>query len=186
MARKTNRRTRLPLKYQRRECLDASWFKNDMLPHDDNLAFGPDRIVMGKWAAESHGSRRVHYPRSQMTRAGFVLVANDRDEILLTIRDSGRRAGKWSLPGDTTKYGESRSDAARRGAHKAAGIRVVIDGLYYENRHRARIYRGQPQGNDSLKPSARWFSIHELPADRDLAFAVDVRTIEKWARDNGK
>ena len=29
------------LKYQRRECLDASWFKKDMLPHDDNLAFEP-------------------------------------------------------------------------------------------------------------------------------------------------
>ena len=174
------------LKIQKKECLDAKWFQKDMLPHHTNMAFGFDKRCLDKWAAENNGSRRVHYPRSQMTRAGFVLVVNDGDEILLTIRDSGRRAGKWSLPGDTTKYGESRSDAARRGAHKAAGIRVVIDGPYYENRHRARIYRGQPASNGGIKSNARWFSIHELPDDYRLAYAVDVRTVEKWAHDNGK
>ena len=87
------------LKYQRRECLDASWFKKDMLPANECLAFGPDKIVMGQWAAENSGSRRVHYPRSQMSRAGFMLVLKDKNEILLIRRKGGRRDGKWSLPG---------------------------------------------------------------------------------------
>ncbi len=36
------------LRFQQRECLDAKWFQVDMLPHDDNLAFGPDKIVIKK------------------------------------------------------------------------------------------------------------------------------------------
>ena len=34
-----------------------------MLPHDDNLAFGPDKIVMGMWAPENPGSVRNAVPR---------------------------------------------------------------------------------------------------------------------------
>ena len=173
------------LKYQRRECLDAKWFQKDMLPDDESLAFGPDKIVMGKWAAENPGSRRVHYPRSPMTRAGFILLVNDRNEILLTRRKGGRRDGKWSLPGDKTKRGESRSDAAKKAAYKATGLQVDVDHLYYENRHKARVYLGKPQGNNSVKSGVRWFPIHELPTDGDLAFAVDVRTIDKWASEIG-
>ena len=30
----------------------------------------------------------------------------------------------------------------------------------------------------------RWFPVEELPDDDSLAFAIDVRTIEKWAADN--
>jgi len=173
------------LRVQKRECLDAKWFQKDMLPHGDCLAFGPDKIVIGKWAAENPGSRRVYYPRSQMTRAGFVLIVNRKNKILLIRRKGGMRAGKWSLPGDKTKQGESRSDSAKRGAFRTAGIKVAIDHLYYENRHRARIYLGKPQEKHFLNEEARWFPLHKLPAEKDLAFAVDVRTIEKWARDNG-
>ena len=173
------------LKYQKKECLDAKWFQKDMLPHDESLAFGPDKIVIGKWAAENPGSRRVHYPRSQMTRAGFVLIVNNKNEVLLIRRKGGMREGKWSLPGDSTRKGESRSDAAKRGTYKAAGIKVAIDCLYYENRHSARIYLGRPTGDHPVKPNTKWFSLHDLPGNRDLAFAVDVRTVEKWARDNG-
>ena len=173
------------LKFQKKECLDAKWFQKDMLPHDECLAFGPDKIALGRWAAENQGSRRVHYPRSPMTRAGFILLVNDRNEILLIRRKGGRRDGKWSLPGDRAKGSESRSDAARRATYGATGLRVSIDHRYYENRHKARIYLGKPKGNNSLKPGVRWFPIHELPADEDLAFAVDVRAIEKWARDDG-
>ena len=173
------------LKYQRRECLDAKWFQKDMLPHDANLAFGPDKIVMDKWAAENPGSRRVHYPRSQMSRAGFALVMNDKRDILLIRQNRGRRAGKWSLPGDRTKHGESRSDAAIRAAYKAASVDVAIDSLYYENRHLARIYLGKPAKASMPNSNVRWFPLNDLPDDENLAFAVDVRTIEKWARDNG-
>ena len=173
------------LKYQKKECLDAKWFQKDMLPHDACLAFGPDKIVIGKWAAENPGSRRVHYPRSKMLRAGFALIVNEQHEVLLVRESKGARKGKWRLPGDITKHGESRSSASKRGAYKAAGIKITIDHLYYENRHSTRIYRAEPAYSHKGNSHAKWFSLDELPNDESLAFAVDVRTIEKWARENG-
>ena len=172
------------LKIQKRECLDAKWFQKDMLPHHTNLAFGFDKRCLDKWAAENPGSRRVHYPRSQMTRAGFMLAVNDKNEILLTRRKGGRRDGKWSLPGDKPKHGQGRMDAAVFGAHKATGVEVSIESMYYENRHLARIYLGRPESAGMLNSNARWFPLGELPDDESLAYAVDVRTIEKWAYDN--
>ena len=174
------------LKYQRRECLDAKWFKRDMLPDDACLAFGPDKIVIGKWAAENPGSRRVHYPRSKMLRAGFALIENGQREVLLVRESKGTRKGKWRLPGDITKHGESRSDAAKRGAYKAAGVKVAINYLYYENRHDTRIYRAKLAYSHKGNSFSKWFPLDELPDDESLAFAVDVRTVEKWARENGK
>ena len=174
------------LKIQRKECLDAKWFQKDMLPHHTNLAFRFDKKCLDEWAAENHGSRRVHYPRSQMTRAGFLLVMNHRKEILLILRKGGKRHGKWSLPGDRTRKGESRSDAARRAMYRATGVKVDIDRLYYENRHKARIYLGKLAKIPEVNSDAKWFPIHELPADHELAFAVDVRTMDKWASDNRK
>ena len=35
------------LKIQKKECLDAKWFQIDMLPHDDNLAFGQTKGPSG-------------------------------------------------------------------------------------------------------------------------------------------
>ena len=81
--------------------------------------------------------------------------------------------------------GESRSNAAKKAAYKAAGVRVDIDRLHYENRHSARIYLGKLRGDHQVKSDAKWFSLHDLPGDRDLAFAIDVRTVEKWASENG-
>ena len=99
------------LKVQRKECLDANWFQVDMLPHDENLAFGPDKIVIGKWAAENSRSRRVYYPRFKMGRAVFGLLVNQNNDVLLVQRQHGPRTGKWSLPGGNAKSGEGRSDA---------------------------------------------------------------------------
>ena len=173
------------LKIQKKECWDAKWFQPDMLPHDDMLAFGPDKIVIGKWAAETPGSRRVHYPRAQMRRAGFVLVVNVRHEVLL-VREQGRqRRGKWRLPGGAARREQGRADAAVGEALRAAGIEIAIQRLYYENRHQARIYLARPVGDQRLKSGAEWFSPSNLPPDRNLAFATDVRTIEKWAGENG-
>lgn len=187
-------------KVQRQECLDAKWFQHNMLPHDENLAFGPDKRVLGKWAAENPGSRRVHYPRSKMGRAGFALVVNDNNEVLLIQRTRGSRAGKWSLPGGNVKRGRGRRDTAVHETLQATGISFVPDRLYYENRHGARIWLGTPSspvlqlGPLTLplpkpdapvkNPSAHWFPVDRLPDDESLGFAIDVRTMEKWAAEH--
>ena len=173
------------LKFQKKECWDAKWFQLDMLPHDDILAFGPDKIVIGKWACENPGSRRVHYPRAQMRSAGFALVVNDRLEVLLVREEGKQRRGSWRLPGGTARRAEGRSDAAKRETRKATGVNIAVQRLYYENRHHARIYIAKPVGNQGIGSSSEWFPLHALPTDHRLAFAMDVRTIEKWARENG-
>ena len=193
------------LKIQRKECLDAAWLSNDMLPHDDNLAFGPDKRAIGKWADENPGSRRVHYPRRKMVRAGFGLVLNEGKGILLIRRKSGRRAGKWSLPGGNAERGKSRRSAAVYWTRQATGIEFTPERLYYENRHDAQIWLGRlparsprefsgpwfdgrrltlPTRKVPRKVSGRWFPLHQLPDDDSLAFAIDVRTIKKWAAEN--
>ncbi len=172
------------LKVQRKECLDAKWFQADMLPHDDNLAFNPDKIVIGKWAAENPGGRRVYYPRYRMDRAGFGLVVSDNSEVLLVQRKRGLRAGKWSIPGGSSKSDERRIDAAIRETRNATGIVFTPDSLYLENRHRARVWLGRPGSQRGKSSDSRWFPIHELPDDDSLGFAIDVRTIEKWASEN--
>ena len=172
------------LKVQRRECLDAKWFQADMLPHDDNLAFNPDKLVMAKWAGENRGSRRVHYPRSKMDRAGFGLVINNANEVLLIKRRRGLRAGKWSLPGRSTKSGERRIDAAIIETRNETGIVFTPGRLYLENRHRAKVWQGIPGPYLGKSSGSHWFPIDELPDDDSLGFAIDVRTIEKWASEN--
>ena len=173
------------LTIQKKECWDAKWFQLDMLPHDDMLAFGPDKIVIGKWARENRGSRRVHYPRVQMRRAGFALVVNERLEVLLVREEGRQRRGYWRLPGGVTRKAEKRSDAAGREIRKATGVTIAVQSLYYENRHRARIYLAEPVGDQGIGSGAKWFPLSGLPSDENLAFAVDVRTIEKWASENG-
>ena len=172
------------LKVQRRECLDAKWFQTDMLPHDDNLAFDPDKIVLRKWAVENPGSRRVHYQHSRMDRAGFGLVVNNKDEILLVQRQRGSRAGKWSIPGGNAKSGEGHREAAVRETRNATGVHFTPDSLYLENRHRARVWLGRPGSPPGKSFNSRWFPIDQLPDDDSLGFAIDVRTIEKWASEH--
>ena len=193
------------LRIQKKECLDAKWFQKDMLPHDECLAIGPDRSGIGMWAAENPGSRRVYYPRRKMSRAGFGLVVNEGKAVLLIRRKSGRRAGKWSLPGGNAERGKSRWSAAVYWTRRATGIEFTPERLYYENRHGARIWLGGPpaprkvsgpwfDGKQWTKPArkiprrvqvtGRWFPLHELPDDNSLAYAIDVRTIEKWASEN--
>ena len=182
------------LKIQRHECWDAKWFQKDMLPSDANLAFNPDRICLKQWADETPGSRRVHYPhRVKLGRVGFGLIVNNNNEILLIRQSGGERRGKWSLPGGRPRRNERRQDAAAREIGKATGIEFSIDRLYYANRHQATIWIGKPKTNwlpwnsnksDNDRPGVQWFSIDELPDDDSLAFAVDVRTVEKWASEN--
>ena len=182
------------LKIQRHECWDAKWFQKDMLPADANLAFNPDKICLKQWANENRGSRRVHYPhRVKLGRVGFGLVVNNKNEILLIRQRRGERKDKWSLPGGRPKRNERRQDAATREIREATGIEFNIDRLYYANRHRATIWIGKPKTNwlpwNSNKsnydhPDVQWFSIDELPDDDSLAFAVDIRTVEKWATEN--
>ena len=174
------------LKVQRRECLDASWFSNYMLPHDENLAFGPDVRALGKWASENLGSRRVHYPSGKMNKAGFALVVNRSNEVLMVQRRRGKRAGKWSLPGAETRGGERRREVAIRRTYEETGIVVDPRFLFYDNKHGGQIWLGTPHTRSSKLSNGQWFSVEQLPDADDLAYAIDVAAIEKWLADTNR
>ena len=174
------------LKVQKRECLDASWFSSDMLPHDENLAFGTDVRVLGKWAAENSGSRRVHYPSRKMNKAGFALVVNNQNEVLMVQRRQGKRVGKWGLPGGETKKGERRREVAGRQTYEETGIIIDPRFLFYDNRHNAHVWLCNPVGCPSKLRDGRWFALDQLPDADYLAYAIDVRTIDKWLADNNR
>ena len=169
---------------QKKECLDAKWFQIDMLPHDDNLAFGPDKRVLGKWAEENVRSRRVYYPRSQMHRAGFGLLVSQRNEVLLVQRRSGVRSGKWSLPGGNANPDKKRRAAAARATWQETSIAFTLERLYFENGHRAQVWLGRADRLHECPSNGRWFPADQLPDDDSLGFALDVRAIEKWASEN--
>ena len=174
------------LKVQKRECLDASWFSSDMLPHDENLAFGIDVRVLGKWVAENNGSRRVHYPSGKMNKAGFALVVNNLNEVLMVQRRRGNRAGKWSLPGAETRRSERQREAAVRGTYEETGIIMDPRFLFYDNRHNAGVWLGTPLTYSYKLSNGRWFSVDQLPDVENLAYAIDVSTIGKWLADNNE
>ena len=112
-------------------------------------------------------------------------MVNERLEVLLVREEGRQRRGKWRLPGGAIQKEEKRSDVARRETRKAAGVDIAVQSVYYENRHRARIYLGESVGDQLIGSGAKWFPLSGLPTDENLAFAVDVRTIEKWASENG-
>ena len=64
-------------------------------------------------------------------------------------------------------------------------MKVAVKHLYYENRHRAKIWLAAPIGSvEEAGGGVAWFHPEGLPDDDSLAFAIDVRTIEKWASEH--
>ena len=170
-------------KVQGNDYIDAKYFRTDMLPHSDDLASSLDRRVIARWAKDNPDSRRVHYPHSKMGRAGFVLLVNDNQEVLLMRRKTGRRSGTWSLPGGAANT-YARLVAATRLAEDQTGLEFDVDRRFYHNRHSAKVWLAHTNGSTLASRDGRWFPIDGLPDDDSLAFGLDVRTIEMWAGQN--
>ena len=111
--------------------------------------------------------------------AGFGLVINDQNEILLIQRGYGSRKGKWSLPGGNQDKGESLRRTAIRETREETGIRMGSVHLYYKGRnHPMEVWRGKRVGGHLRIQrreclDAKWFQHDMLPHDRNLAFGPD-------------
>ena len=170
-------------KVQSDDFVDAKYFGADMLPHDDDLASSLDRRVITRWASDNPGSRRVHYPHTKMGRAGFMLLINDENEVLLMRRKTGRRSGYWSLPGGPA-ITYARLVAATNLAEEQTGLECDVGRRFYHNRHSAKVWLGYSEGSTLAPRNGRWFPLDALPDDDSLAYGLDVKTIEKWAAEN--
>ena len=111
-----------------------------------------------------------------MNKAGFALVVNGSNEVLMVQCRDGKRAGKWGLPGGETKRGERRREVAvRHNISKKTGIIMDPRFFFYDNRHNAHVWLGTPLGPTLPKLSnGRWFTVDQLPDVDDLAYAIDV------------
>jgi 8-oxo-dGTP diphosphatase len=107
-----------------------------------------------------------------------VLLVNEHERVLLTLRRAAPEAGCWSILGGKVDFLETVKDCAIREAYEEAGVRVAIDRLLCitdhllpaENQHwvspsyLARIVEGEAYNREPHKSQAvRWFGFDELP-----------------------
>ncbi|HUE42448.1 MAG TPA: NUDIX domain-containing protein [Candidatus Sulfotelmatobacter sp.] len=107
-----------------------------------------------------------------------VLLVDERERVLLTLRRAAPEAGCWSILGGKVDFLETVKDCAIREAYEEAGVRVAIERLLCitdhllpgENQHwvspsyLARIVEGEAYNREPHKSEdLRWFGLDELP-----------------------
>lgn len=107
-----------------------------------------------------------------------VLVVDERERVLLTLRKAAPEAGCWSILGGKVDFLETVKDCAVREAYEEAGVRIAIERLLCitdhllpaENQHwvspsyLARIVEGEAYNREPHKSEdLRWFGFAELP-----------------------
>jgi ADP-ribose pyrophosphatase YjhB (NUDIX family) len=83
-----------------------------------------DPMARGPLPQDEYESIFARVPRLTVE----VVLAHD-DQIFLTRRSSGPRAGLWHLPGGTVRFGEPVADAVARIGRDELGVELVADGL---------------------------------------------------------
>lgn len=112
-------------------------------------------------------------------QAVFVIIRNDKDEILLQQRaNSGFLDGYWDFPSGHVEYGESLLESAIRETVEEVGVAVKpedlrlvhIEQFFVENDYvnytfEAVNWSGTPKIGEPEKCSAiKWFATDSLPA----------------------
>ena len=106
-----------------------------------------------------------------------VLLVDERERVLLTLRKAAPEAGCWSILGGKVDFLETVKDCAIREAYEESGVRVAIERLLCitdhllpaENQHwvspsyLARIVEGEAYNREPHKSEeVRWFGLGEL------------------------
>ncbi|MFZ4648175.1 MAG: NUDIX domain-containing protein [Patescibacteria group bacterium] len=107
-----------------------------------------------------------------------VYIINDKNEVLLSLRNSVHASGFWCAPGGHMEYGETFLEAGARETKEEVDIDVkevdvigVISNVYpEENKHyvtihmTAKNYSGEEKLMEPDKFSdMKWFKLTELP-----------------------
>ena len=107
-----------------------------------------------------------------------VLLVDEHERVLLTLRKAAPEAGCWSILGGKVDFLETVKDCAIREAYEESGVRIAIERLLCitdhllpaENQHwvspsyLARIVEGEAYNREPHKSEdVRWFGLGELP-----------------------
>jgi 8-oxo-dGTP diphosphatase len=115
---------------------------------------------------------------SQPRVGAGVLLVDEHERVLLTLRKAAPEAGCWSILGGKVDFLETVKDCAIREAYEESGVHVVIERLLCitdhllpaENQHwvspsyLARVVEGEAYNREPHKSEqVRWFGLGELP-----------------------
>lgn len=109
-----------------------------------------------------------------------VMIKNDKDEVLLGLRQGSHGAGEWSFPGGHLEMGETLFATAKRETKEETGLDIdefelisVADEMRYlrsDGKHYLNIgFKGNYQGGEVqlMEPDKclewKWFSLNDLP-----------------------
>lgn len=139
----------------------------------------------------------MHFTDYSTRLASYAVIVNEREEILLTWFNGGRRRlnPAWSLPGGGVEFDESLLAATVREVHEETGYDVVLGGLLAEHhftgpsheldgrpfRSQRFLFAAEIVGGelgttevDGTTDFARWVPIADFPLPEPVADMVEV------------
>lgn len=120
-----------------------------------------------------------------------VMVIDDGQRVLLTLRRRAPEAGCWSILGGKLDFLEKLSECAVREAREEAGVEVELVGLLCVTDHLlpqegqhwiapaylGRVVSGEAQNREPEKTEeVRWFRMDEVPENLTITAHNAIRT----------
>jgi 8-oxo-dGTP diphosphatase len=147
----------------------------------------PENIDTGSPAAPS--------PNPSHPKVGVgVLIVDDRDRVLLTLRTRAPEAGHWSIVGGKLDYLETLEACAIREAREEVGVEIALERLLCvtdhllpdENQHwvspayLGRDRHGQARNCEPQKAKdVRWFPLDQLPPNLTITAQNAIRAYKR-------
>ncbi|HET7108090.1 MAG TPA: NUDIX domain-containing protein [Candidatus Acidoferrum sp.] len=119
-----------------------------------------------------------------------VLLVDERNRVLLTLRNRPPEAGCWSIVGGKLDFLETLEKCASREAREELGVEVSIESLLcvtdhclpQENQHwvspayLARVRAGLPSNREPEKTAdVQWFPLDCLPSNLTMTASNAIR-----------
>jgi 8-oxo-dGTP diphosphatase len=138
---------------------------------------------------------------SSVPRVGVgVLLVDELDRVLLTLRNRPPEAGCWSIVGGKLDFLETLEECAAREAREEVGVEVSIQSLLcvtdhclpQENQHwvspayLAKVRAGQAVNCEPEKTAdVRWFALDRLPANLTMTARNAIRAYTRQRQPPG-
>src|SRR5882757_3890231 len=140
-------------------------------------------------------------PESSVPRVGVgVLLVDDLDRVLLTLRNRPPEAGCWSIVGGKLDFLETLEECAAREAREEVGVEGSIQSLHcvtdhclpQENQHwvssayLAKVRAGQAVNCEPEKAAdVRWFALDRLAANLTMTARNAIRAYTRQRQPPG-